>query len=153
LPVIRVAGRALAVGLVAGAALFVSASPASAAESSPRRDHGLIQRAAQLRQLAQEQQAAVRERGAAEAALAAALQARSGVNWDGIARCETNGNWHMRGARFSGGLGFANTTWRAFGGTQFASNAGLATRDQQVIVAERVHDRYGLSGWGCRRAG
>jgi hypothetical protein len=78
---------------------------------------------------------------------------RTNVNWDGIARCETGGNWSMQGPRYSGGLGFANSTWDAFGGREFAPNAGLASREQQIVVAERVHARYGLSGWGCRRFG
>ena len=55
----------------------------------------------------------------------------------------------MRGSSYSGGVGFANTTWNAFGGQEFASNAGLATREQQIIVAERVRDYGGYSGWGC----
>jgi Transglycosylase-like domain len=76
-----------------------------------------------------------------------------GVNWDGIANCETGGNWGMNGSRFSGGLGFANSTWNSFGGRQFASNAGSASRAQQIVVAQRVYARYGLSGWGCRRYG
>ena len=75
------------------------------------------------------------------------------MNWDGIARCETGGNWSMQGSRYSGGLGFANTTWSSFGGGQFAPNAGQATREQQIVVAERVYARYGLSGWGCRAYG
>jgi hypothetical protein len=96
-------------------------------------------------------------RAAAERALiehaAAALRPRTNVNWDAIARCETGGNWRMQGPRFSGGLGFANTTWNGFGGREFAPNAGMASREQQIVVAERVHDRYGLSGWGCKRFG
>jgi len=63
---------------------------------------------------------------------------RTNVDWDGIAQCETGGNWSMRGSRFSGGLGFYNGTWNSFGGREFASNAGLATREQQIVVAERV---------------
>lgn len=90
---------------------------------------------------------------AAAAAQAAKLQSHTGVNWDGIARCETGGNWSMQGSSFSGGLGFANTTWRGFGGGEFAANAGQASRAEQIVVAERVYARYGLSGWGCRRAG
>jgi hypothetical protein len=102
---------------------------------------------------------------ARDAARAAALRATpppapaptpartTGVNWDGIANCETGGNWSMQGSRFSGGLGFANTTWSSFGGGQFAANAGQATREQQIVVAERVYARYGLSGWGCRASG
>jgi len=55
----------------------------------------------------------------------------------------------MRGASFSGGLGFSNRTWSAFGGRDFGANAGLATREQQIIVATRVRARYGYTGWGC----
>lgn len=87
------------------------------------------------------------------AALAEYYRPKTGVNWDGIARCETGGNWSMRGSSFSGGLGFYNGTWSSFGGREFASNAGLATREQQIVVAERVYARYGLSGWGCRAYG
>ncbi len=90
---------------------------------------------------------------AAPPAPAPAPVQRTGVNWDGIARCETGGNWSMQGSRFSGGLGFANSTWSGFGGGQFAPNAGQASREQQIVVAERVYARYGLSGWGCRRYG
>jgi len=84
---------------------------------------------------------------AVEAARAA--KADRDAVWDRIAACETGGNWSMQGSSFSGGVGFANTTWSAFGGQEFASNAGLATRDQQIIVAERVRDYGGYSGWGC----
>jgi hypothetical protein len=86
-------------------------------------------------------------------AMANYYRPKTGVNWDGIARCETGGNWSMRGASFSGGLGFYNGTWVAFGGRQFAPNAGMASREQQIVVAERVYARYGLSGWGCRAYG
>lgn len=95
---------------------------------------------------------AAEERAVLEAA-AARLQRRTNVNWDAIARCETGGNWRMQGPRFSGGLGFANTTWNGFGGREFAPNAGMASREEQIVVAERVHARYGLSGWGCKRFG
>ncbi len=110
-------------------------------------------------------QAAAQAAVARDAAKAAALRApapaapaptparTTGVNWDGIASCETGGNWSMQGSRYSGGLGFANTTWSSFGGGQFAPNAGQATREQQIVVAERVYARYGLSGWGCRAYG
>jgi len=88
------------------------------------------------------------------AVAATALPApHTGVDWDAIARCETGGNWRMQGARFSGGVGFANSTWNGFGGREFAPNAGQATREEQIVVAERVYDRYGLSGWGCKRFG
>jgi len=69
--------------------------------------------------------------------------------WDKIAECETGGNWGMQGPQYSGGLGFYNGTWDQFGGRQYASNAGLATREQQILVAEHVRASVGISGWGC----
>jgi transglycosylase-like protein len=57
----------------------------------------------------------------------------------------------MQGAAFSGGLGFANSAWSAFGGQEFAPNAGWATREQQIIVAERIRASAGLGAWGCAK--
>jgi len=71
--------------------------------------------------------------------------------WDRIAACETQGNWSMQGPIFSGGLGFANSAWSAFGGHEFAPNAGQATREQQIIVAERIRASAGLGAWGCAK--
>jgi uncharacterized protein YabE (DUF348 family) len=71
--------------------------------------------------------------------------------WDKIAQCETGGNWGMVGPMFSGGLGFYNGTWDQFGGHDFATNAGYATREEQIIVAERVRAAVGITGWGCAR--
>ena len=82
-------------------------------------------------------------------ALAASARRAKDAVWDRLAQCETGGRWNMRGARFSGGLGFYNGTWDSFGGREFASNAGLASRDQQIAVAERVRARFGYTGWGC----
>ena len=69
--------------------------------------------------------------------------------WDRIAQCETAGNWGMQGPLFSGGLGFYNGTWDAFGGREYAPNAGLATREEQIIVAEKIRSSVGIGGWGC----
>ena len=88
------------------------------------------------------------------AAVAEYFRPKTGVNWDGIARCETGGNWSMHGASFSGGLGFYNGTWNAFGGRQFAANAGLTSRASSRSSSPSVcYARYGLSGWGCRAYG
>jgi len=96
---------------------------------------------------AEQMRAAVAWVTAVEAARAA--KADRDAVWDRIAACETGGNWAMQGSSFSGGVGFANTTWNAFGGQEFASNAGLATREQQIVVAERVRAYGGYTGWGC----
>lgn len=57
----------------------------------------------------------------------------------------------MQGAAFSGGLGFANSAWSAFGGNEFAPNAGRAIREQQIIVPERIRALCGLAAWGCAK--
>lgn len=71
--------------------------------------------------------------------------------WQRMAVCETGGNWSMTGPRYSGGVGFANSTWNAFGGREYAPLAGQATKDQQIIVAERVRAAVGYRAWGCAR--
>jgi hypothetical protein len=71
--------------------------------------------------------------------------------WDAIAACETQGNWSMQGSAFSGGVGFSNAAWDSFGGHEFAPNAGQATREQQIVVAERIRSSVGLGAWGCAR--
>ncbi len=70
--------------------------------------------------------------------------------WDTQAMCETGGNWHMQGSRYSGGLGFLNSTWDAYGGRQFAPNAGLATREQQIVIAERIQPSPPSTPGHCR---
>ena len=50
---------------------------------------------------------------------------------------------------YDGGLGIYRGTWRAFGGTEFAPNAGLATREQQIIVGSGSTTKLGWDPWGC----
>src|SRR6185295_15189141 len=42
------------------------------------------------------------------------------------------------GNGYHGGLQFSPSTWRGFGGAEFAPVAYQATRAQQIVVAERV---------------
>ena len=61
------------------------------------------------------------------------------ANWDGVAKAEASGNWHINtGNGFYGGLQFDAGTWAQYGGTAFAPRADLASRDQQIQVAERA---------------
>jgi hypothetical protein len=79
---------------------------------------------------------------------AGAAYAEPAVNWDAIAACESGGNWHINtGNGYHGGLQFAPSTWRSNGGTQFAPRADLASREQQIAVAERVRRTRGTSAW------
>jgi LysM repeat protein len=70
------------------------------------------------------------------------------TGWDALAQCESSGNWAANtGNGFSGGLQFTPSTWAAYGGTQYASNAANATREQQIAVAEKVLEAQGPGAW------
>jgi uncharacterized protein YabE (DUF348 family) len=71
--------------------------------------------------------------------------------WDRVAQCESGGNWSINtGNGYYGGLQFSASTWLAYGGADFASRADLASRAEQITVANRVYDDNGLSQWGCK---
>lgn len=94
--------------------------------------------------------------------------------WEAVASCESRNNWRD-GGRYAGGLGIAITTWRGYGGYMFAKSPDRATKEQQIIVANRIsvfgfqtkheyltlEDRLnnkpffrpavGFRGWGCIR--
>ena len=79
-------------------------------------------------------------------ATAGNAQAADGV-WDRVAACESGGNWSINtGNGYSGGLQFSASTWQAYGGGQYAPTANLATREQQIAVAEKV---LAAQGWGA----
>jgi uncharacterized protein YabE (DUF348 family) len=72
----------------------------------------------------------------------------SGLNWDAVAACESGGNWSINtGNGFYGGLQFDYGTWLAYGGGQYAPRADLASRDQQIAVANRLYAARGSSPW------
>ena len=72
----------------------------------------------------------------------------NGGVWDSIAQCESNGNWSINtGNGFSGGLQFHPQTWAGHGGTQYAPSAHLATREQQIAIAEKVQASQGWGAW------
>jgi LysM repeat protein len=74
--------------------------------------------------------------------------AGSSSTWDGVAACESSGNWSANtGNGFYGGLQFTQSTWNAFGGGQYAQRADQATKDQQIAVAERVRAGQGPGAW------
>jgi resuscitation-promoting factor RpfB len=81
----------------------------------------------------------------------AGLDLSNAAMWDKIAQCESSGNWSINtGNGYYGGLQFLTSTWLAYGGGQFAPRADLATREQQITVANRVYATSGLSQWGCK---
>ncbi|NAZ88445.1 transglycosylase family protein, partial [Kineococcus indalonis] len=94
--------------------------------------------------------------GAAGAALlvpATSASAAPVSEWDRLAQCESGGRWNINtGNGYYGGLQFSPRTWTGFGGGQFAPRADLATREQQIVTAERVLARQGWRAWpSCSR--
>jgi hypothetical protein len=71
--------------------------------------------------------------------------------WDSIAQCESTNNWHINtGNGYYGGLQFLTSTWLGYGGGQFAPRADLASREQQITVANRLYADNGVSQWQCK---
>ena len=91
---------------------------------------------------------------AAAPASTAAPASSGGANWSAIAACESGGNWNANtGNGFYGGLQFTEQTWLGYGGGQYASAANLATKAQQIAVAERVLAGQGIGAWPVCGAG
>ncbi|MGW1991521.1 transglycosylase family protein [Embleya sp. NPDC001921] len=78
----------------------------------------------------------------------ATANAASVSTWDKVAMLESSGNWHINtGNGFYGGLQFTISTWNEFGGQQYAPRADLATKDQQIAIAEKVLAVQGPGAW------
>ncbi|MFJ9753131.1 peptidoglycan DD-metalloendopeptidase family protein [Streptomyces chartreusis] len=68
--------------------------------------------------------------------------------WDRVALCESSGDWSAdTGNGYYGGLQFTSDTWLEFGGGQYAPSAHLATKEQQIAVAEKVLAQQGPNAW------
>jgi hypothetical protein len=74
------------------------------------------------------------------------------ATWDRLAQCESGGNWAINtGNGYYGGLQFDVSTWNAYGGAAFAERPDLATREQQITVAEALYAKRGFQPWpACR---
>lgn len=72
----------------------------------------------------------------------------SGAVWDRVAACESSGNWHINtGNGYYGGLQFSRSTWSAYRLSGYPDRADLASRTQQINVAERVLNAQGPGAW------
>ncbi|MEU4148723.1 transglycosylase family protein [Streptomyces sp. NPDC026659] len=79
---------------------------------------------------------------------AGTADAAASSTWNKVAACESSGDWSINtGNGFYGGLQFTRSTWEAYGGTRYAPRADLATREQQIAVAEKVLDGQGPGAW------
>ncbi|WP_207546934.1 resuscitation-promoting factor [Mycobacterium kubicae] len=71
-----------------------------------------------------------------------------GAIWDAIAGCEAGGNWAINtGNGYYGGVQFDQGTWEANGGLRYAPRADMATREEQIAVAEVTRSRQGWGAW------
>ncbi|SBT92916.1 LysM domain-containing protein [Streptomyces sp. DI166] len=85
--------------------------------------------------------------GEAQASAPPYACAKQGWPWGCIAECESGGNWHINtGNGYYGGLQFWQPTWEEFGGLKYARRADLATKAQQIAVAQEV---LAVQGWGA----
>jgi hypothetical protein len=66
--------------------------------------------------------------------------------WSRVNACEEGqfGHWakHLIGSVYSGDIGISNSTWTAYNGDFFASNAGLATPKEQILIGESIEYHY-----------
>jgi LysM repeat protein len=68
--------------------------------------------------------------------------------WDNVAQCESGGNWHINtGNGYYGGLQFSQSTWSGYGGRAYAARADLASRGEQITIAEKVLHAQGWGAW------
>ncbi|WP_236710641.1 transglycosylase family protein [Streptomyces sp. 150FB] len=87
-------------------------------------------------------------------ALAIPLFAASGASaadastWDSVAECESGGVWSADlGNGFYGGLQLSQIVWDQYGGDDYAPRPDLASRSQQIAIAEKVLDSQGPGVW------
>ncbi|MGE2713899.1 transglycosylase family protein [Mycolicibacterium litorale] len=73
---------------------------------------------------------------------------RAGASWDALAQCEAGGNWSINtGNGYFGGVQFDQNTWERNGGLRYAPRADLATREEQIAIAEVTRARQGWGAW------
>ncbi|MEV5238835.1 transglycosylase family protein [Streptomyces cinnamoneus] len=68
--------------------------------------------------------------------------------WDKVAQCESGRMWSANtGNGFFGGLQLTQEMWEQGGGISYAPRADLASRSQQIAVAERILAAQGPDAW------
>ncbi|MEU3776481.1 transglycosylase family protein [Streptomyces sp. NPDC032472] len=92
--------------------------------------------------------------GVTGSALALPLLAATGASaadastWDKVAECESGGTWSANtGSGAYGGLAFTQEQWQNAGGLEFAERPDLASRSQQIAVADRMLGAQGPEAW------
>ncbi|MDT5197516.1 MAG: resuscitation-promoting factor RpfA [Mycobacterium sp.] len=86
--------------------------------------------------------------GTGSIALAGQAGAATDSEWDQVAHCESGNNWAINtGNGYQGGVQFSPSTWASHGGGEFAPAANMATKEEQIAVAERVLASQGRGAW------
>jgi hypothetical protein len=79
---------------------------------------------------------------------ATGASAATGTTWDHVAECESGGSWSANdGNGYYGGLQMSQENWEKYGGTAYAETADLASRNQQIAVAEKLLADQGIAAW------
>ena len=69
-------------------------------------------------------------------------------HWDAVAACESGGKWSTAtGNGYYGGVQFDQGTWERNGGLRYAGRADMATREEQIAIAEVTRERQGWGAW------
>ncbi|MEU8524638.1 transglycosylase family protein [Streptomyces sp. NPDC048629] len=79
---------------------------------------------------------------------AGSASAADAATWNRVAECESGGLWSADfGNGLYGGLQFTQETWDTFGGAEYAARPDLASRAQQIAVAEKALASHGAKTW------
>ncbi|WP_405557715.1 LysM peptidoglycan-binding domain-containing protein [Streptomyces canus] len=79
---------------------------------------------------------------------ATGASAATGTTWDRVAECESGSSWSANdGNGYYGGLQMSQENWEKYGGLEYAKTADLASRNQQIAVAEKLLADQGIAAW------
>ncbi|GAA2619340.1 LysM peptidoglycan-binding domain-containing protein [Streptomyces axinellae] len=80
---------------------------------------------------------------------ATGAHAADAATWDRVAQCASDGIWSAKGSDgHYGGLQLSQEMWDQYGGTSFAERPDLASRSQQIAVAEKILQARGTEAFG-----
>ncbi|SER75639.1 LysM domain-containing protein [Streptomyces sp. yr375] len=80
---------------------------------------------------------------------ASGASAADGTVWDKVAQCETGGSWSAhKGDGEYGGLSLTQKQWETYDGLDYAASPDLASRNQQIAVAQKLLAAENIGAWG-----
>ncbi|MGW1783082.1 LysM peptidoglycan-binding domain-containing protein [Streptomyces sp. NPDC002143] len=79
---------------------------------------------------------------------ASGASAADGTVWDKVAQCETGGSWSAAKGGEYGGLSLTQKEWETYGGLDYATSPDLASRNQQIAVAQKLLAVENVGAWG-----